>query len=142
MKKVIWIYLGSFLIFGCTSNLKVLSAKKKMVYPGISTVQPYYKYVLELDLNPNITIDSVLVGKDGKCYKVVHFLIAKSNHSYTTTVDGSGIYFLEADLKKGRQQQVINCNVADGKVVVHYKEDQKNKTIAVNSFIEEREHRR
>lgn len=135
IKRTIFL-LCCCITISCKNNFDILSAKKKMVYPNTSTVLPYYKYVLELNVTPSISIDSVIIGKGGKCFKTTHALIAKHSLTHTRSIHKSGIHYLEVPLKKETLRALDHCNSVDGKLTIFYKERQLKKTAIITSFIE------
>lgn len=144
MKHVVFI-ISFFLLYNCQSNLSVISAKKKMIYPGIPSLQPSTKFVIIVDAKypKRVTIDSLTFIENSKCYKMEPFIKTK-NSSFVKEIRREGVYAIEATLKSPNKRIIANnCTTAkNGNLTIFYHDESTAKQIEIDSFIEEKEARR
>ena len=132
-----FIILLSFLsLLSCQSNLEVVSAKRKTIYPGVQTANPYVKFVVTLKTSDLITIDSATIVDKNKCYKL---------NRIHTVIEKSGIqkkHIIEV-LFKGNENVLQTSNTSDnGMLTLYYTASNSQKSIEISSFTNQKETRR
>lgn len=145
IKKTLLLISALFILSSCKSNLEVISAKKKTVYPGLANQKPYTKFVVEIKAKNPITakIDSIVLVENNKCYKVDFLLSSKTSSTFLKEVNKSGNYSIEALLKEGKYKELNNCsNAENGKLTIFYKINNENKKLEIDSFTTEKEFKR
>ncbi|CAM1344293.1 hypothetical protein [Tenacibaculum amylolyticum] len=144
MKHIVLI-ASFFLLYSCQSSLSVISAKKKMIYPGVPTLMPSTKFVIIVDAKypKRVTIDSLTFVENSKCYKMEPYIKTK-NSSFVKEIRKEGIYAIEATLKSPNKRIIANnCSTAkNGNLTIFYHDESAAKQIEIDSFMEEKETRR
>jgi hypothetical protein len=138
LKRIYSIFL-LLTLFACDSSLQILSTKKQTIIPGIQTVKPYTKYLVEVQVNSDKTlkVDSVLVfEKEKSCRKATHFIKDAISHNVVSEVTGSGRYVIDATVKES-SAEAEGCQGAVNKIIVFYKLNKRTATIEIATFKEE-----
>lgn len=146
MKHAIFIITSLFFLFSCQSSLSVISAKKKMIYPGIPSLKPYTKFVVTVEAkNPKqIQIDSLIFVENNQCYNMIPRLSDNKSSTLLKEIQKDGTYTIEANLKKHKYKKIKkSCKqLQNGKLTIFYKNEQTSKKIEITSFIQKKQIRR
>lgn len=136
MRKLFFIFISTISLLGCQSNLEVVSATKKIIYPGIQTQKPYIKFIVSLKASKRINIDSVLFVDNEKCYK-----LNKINYLKNTSPINNK-HSIEV-LFKGNEETVFTCNSSkNGTLRLFYTHSNISKKLEISSFTTKKETRR
>lgn len=131
--------------FACDSSVQIISAKKQNIIPGVQTVKPYSKYLVEVEVNSNktIKIDSVIVlEKDKLCRKATYFIKDKGTNNVVAEVNVQGAYVIDATVNESSKKTSMSCEESVNKMIVFYKVNNRSKVLGINSFTEETVRRR
>jgi len=143
MKATLFLTLYLLLFSGCNSSLKLTSKIKQTVYPGLQSEKTYTNYVLNYSVHTDktIKIDSIVVFKKGKCYKVNSYLLKKElSASYSEKITKKGNYILEIPLKE--VSIGADCKNQQAEISLYYKEGSVAKTMHLDNFVAERKTKR
>lgn len=136
MKPSYFIFLSLLSLLSCQSNLEVISAKRKTIYPGIQTQKPYVKFIVVLETPKTISIDSARVIENNTCFKLdrIHSVTEKSTFQKKYTVE---ILF------KGNEATIGNCGTLNnGMLSLYYTTSNTQKVIEISSFTSQTETKR
>ncbi|TCP23930.1 hypothetical protein EV195_10795 [Tenacibaculum skagerrakense] len=129
MKASNFIFFCFVLLIGCQSNLKVISAKRKIMYSNVTMEKPHVKFIVTMEANETISIDSAQIIDNNTCYKInpVSTISEKTALQKRYTVEL---------LFKGNEDTVINCNsTKNGKLSLFYSTSNAQKVIEISSFM-------
>ncbi len=136
MKKEVFIFLSLLSFLSCQSNLKVLSAKRKTIYPDITTQKPYVKFIIKIEASKEIIIDSATIVDNNKCFKLnrIHTIVEKSRIQKKHTIE---LVF------KGNENITNSCLLSkNGLLTLFYTASNYPKKLEISSFTHQKETRR
>ena len=142
MKKLlIFVVVLSFI--SCSSELKILSAKKTLIIPGVHSAKQYYKYEIDIHKKSNkvLTINHIRINNDGVCYQPEFILVKEQSSKQLTAFSENGVYKLSVSLLNTDPLK-SDCSIAKNGAAIYFKENDKSKVITIKAFSEEKKNRR